>query len=219
MKLCYKIFHIPGSSEQRDHLFDKASEYLNSRYDELDTETINLMHPGSAQNFINDDDNFNPEFNFKIGEVGVWASNYTAWNNLLNSEYDAALLFEDDLVLSEKFYESLNLLIDWLPEDWDFFSVFCHPNQLDRYDSRNDVNKIITRAYQDWSMLCYMVSRSGAEKALKEMKSGFNQPIDWFVFRNQDKFNVYTLHPSLINIVNLADLPTTIQQIEDRIEV
>jgi GR25 family glycosyltransferase involved in LPS biosynthesis len=219
VNICYKIFHISGSSEIRDKLFEDASRYLITKYDALDTPTINLMPPGYAQDFINFDNNFNPKFNFKIGEVGVWASNYTAWNNFIKTDYDAALLFEDDLLLSEDFYEQLNNLIVHLPDDWDFFSVFCHPNQAERYFKELQVNEFIVHAYQDWSMLCYMVSKSGAKKALEFMKSGFDQPIDWFVFRNQEVFNVYTLHPSMQNIVALVNLPTTIQQVEERVEV
>lgn len=219
MNIAYKIFHIDGVSELRDNLFLNASNYLDSKFNKLESETINLMGEGSAQNFINDHENFNPKHNFKIGEVGVWASNFTAWNNLLNSKYDAALLFEDDLLLQEDFYEKLLYLLNNLPEDWDFFSVFCHPDQAGRYHRDYDINDKISKAYQDWSMLSYMVSRKGAEKALNFMKDGFYQPVDWFVFRNQDFFNVYTIHPSQTNIVALVNTPTTIQSIESRIEV
>lgn len=219
MKIAYKIFHIDGSSELRDKLFLDASEYLDNKFEKLESPTINLMIDGAAQDFIKENDGFNPMFSFKIGEVGVWASNFIAWNNLLKSNYDAALLFEDDLLLSEDFYEKLIELINDLPSNWDFFSVFCHPNQIGRYHKDFDVTNKITLAYQDWSMLCYMVSRRGAEKALSFMSGGFNQPIDWFIFRNQQEFNVYTLHPSQENIVALVNLPTTIQEIESRIEL
>ena len=219
MKIAYKIFHIDGSSELRDKLFLDASEYLDSKLDIFQSPTINLMINNAAQDFIENNDGFNPTFNFKIGEVGVWASNFVAWNNLLKSDYDALLLFEDDLLLSENFYEKLIELINDLPDNWDFFSVFCHPNQIGRYHKDFDITDKIVSGYQDWSMLCYMVSRQGAQKALNFMKNGFSQPIDWFIFRNQHEFNVYTIHPSQGNIVALVNLPTTIQEIESRIEI
>lgn len=219
MKIAYKIFHIEGASELRDSLFLDASNYLDSKFDKLQSETINLMIEDAAQKFVNENKDFNPTINFKIGEVGVWASNFTAWKKLLDSDYDAALLFEDDLLLEENFYEQLIYLLNKVPEDWDFFSVFCHPNQIGRYHKDFDVNDKISKGYQDWSMLCYMVSRQGAKKAIDFMRDGFNQPVDWFVFRNQDIFNVYTIHPSQKNIVALVNTPTTIQEIESRIEV
>ena len=62
----------------------------------------------------------NPDFNFyfterwmgndqifphKTGVVGVWASNFLAWKNLLESDYDAVIIFEDDAEMKDNFFE------------------------------------------------------------------------------------------------------------------
>ena len=90
-------------------------------------------------------------------------------------------------------------------------------NQYPRFDEKeHQVNNVIAKAYQDWSTLCYVVSRKGAQTMIDFVKNnGFGEPVDWFIFRNSHRgnFNVYTLLPSQDIPVNINDIiGSTVQE-------
>lgn len=145
---------------------------------------------------------------FKLGEIGCFGSHYLVWNSLLNSKYENILVLEDDAFLDKDFTTVLSKLYAQLPKDFDFFSVYVDENQSDRYNKTMAISKDISSAYQDWSTLGYIVSRSGAKKAVDYIKKhGMNEPVDWFIFRgHKDKsFNVYTLKPDVRSGISIKD--------------
>jgi GR25 family glycosyltransferase involved in LPS biosynthesis len=218
MKITYKLFHLDDAIDREQTATD-ANSILSSMFDELDTYPVNLMIDGASSDFLKNNPGFNPIFNFKIGELGCWASNFLAWKKFIESDYDALLICEDDAILSENFSEQFYEMVKELPDDWDFFSVFCHENQYERYSPSLRIGEKISIAYQDWSTLCYMISKSGAEKALTMVEEGFHQPIDWFIFRNQEIFNVFTPHPIYAKLVLLSGAETTIHNVDIRIGI
>lgn len=167
--------------------------------------------------FFND----HPEFKiswegFKLGEIGNFASHFIIWKYLINSDMSEILVFEDDSYISEDFIEKINIYYSMLPEDWDVFSIFVHENQHDRFTEQN--NYPIVKAYQDWSTLCYLVSKNGAQKLYNYVvKNGMDYPTDWFIFRHAENnnFNVYTLNPNTILPVKIDDSYDSIVQKED----
>jgi GR25 family glycosyltransferase involved in LPS biosynthesis len=91
-----------------------------------------------------------------------------------------------------------------LPEDYDVFSIYVDENQFPRYNQKYHVGDRISKGYQDWSTLCYVVSKAGAEKLCRYVEeTGMDMPTDWFIFRHGDNgiFNVYTLNPKVKNPV------------------
>ena len=153
----------------------------------------------------------NPKFKiswdgFKIGEIGCFISHYIAWNYLLNSELDELLIFEDDVFIDETFVKKYQLAINNVPEDYDVLSIFVDSNQHDRFKESDKINYYISKGYQDWSTLCYIISKQGAEKLCKYVEEiGMDHPADWFIFRKGHAgiFNVYTLPPYIKNPVNI----------------
>jgi GR25 family glycosyltransferase involved in LPS biosynthesis len=226
INLTFDIFHLDesgGSYKARTTLSNRVIDELNKHYDRFNCGTVNLMHDDKYKEFLSDNPDFNVTNQFKKGELGVWASNYLAWKKFVDSSYDYLLLFEDDVELYEGFSNKLDIYIKDLPEGWDVFSVFCADNQRSRYRRKKDyINNNISKAYQDWSMLSYVVSKGGANKMIKHIEDNpISQPIDWFIFRkgHEGIFNVYTLSPHVDQICGLVNLKSTIQQEEERIEI
>ena len=221
-KGCFTIFHVDQDTpemQKRNLLTRKATDRLKKNFDEFDTPTIIMKNQDDVKNFYK---NVNMKiypmghFNtgWKPGELGIWASNYTAWQNFLKSDYDYIILMEDDIVLGNDFNNKLIRYIDELPEDWDIFTAYIPSFGNDRYGKNRKslyVDKEnICRVYQSWSCLCYVVSKQGAKKLLKEVQSTVRSPIDHYLFYHKG-INAYTIKLEKGNICDIYTTSSTVQ--------
>lgn len=223
-KICFKIFHDESNTNIpiRKKLVRRAKEQLLENFEEIDTPTIVMKNTDDIQNFYKKsklkiypkgfEDN-----GWKPGELGIWASNYTAWNNFLNSKYDHLMLMEDDIQLSGNFNKMIYKYIDELPDDWDVFTVYIPRTGNVRYKNNSKDLMIgkenICRVYQSWSCLCYIVSKSGAEKMIKDVKNPVSRPIDHYLFYH-NKLNVYAIKLEKGNICEIYKTESTVQKVE-----
>ena len=163
----------------------------------------NMKEPGNVELFKSTYPDFKFVWDgFKPGEFGNFASHYAAWKFLAENTLDELLIFEDDVLIANDFMEKYTVALSAVPEDYDVLSIYVDPNQYDRYDESQYVNEYIAKGYQDWSTLCYVISKRGAEKLCHYVETiGFDHPTDWFIFRKgqQGIFNVYTLPPYFKN--------------------
>jgi GR25 family glycosyltransferase involved in LPS biosynthesis len=222
MNICYNIFHIEGlgeSSHLRKKLSDQVISTLDGVIDRLATQPVLINSQDLYDNFTDNVFNLKPHFEFKFGEMGVWASNIVAINEFIKSDYDALLLMEDDIQINNNFYELLSEYLKIIPEDWDTFSYFVHPNQFDRYTNIHSKDEVVP-AYQDWSMLCWIINKTAAKKIVEDISNnGISMPIDWYIFRQPEKFKSYSLSPTARRGCELYDTTSTFQQINDRIKI
>ena len=154
---------------------------------------------------------------WKPGELGIWASNYSAWVNFSKSDNDCLILMEDDIQLSGKFNEMIYKYIDELPVDWDVFTVYIPETGNVRYKQNSKDLMVgkenICRVYQSWSCLCYVVSKSGAEKMIRDVRNPVSRPIDHYLYYH-DKLNVYALKLGTQNICHIYKTRSTVQNAE-----
>ena len=220
--ICFKIFHNEEDSqlmEKRNILTKRAITQLEKDFDNFDTPTIMMRNIDDIKSFYkNAEIKVDPkgwESNgWKPGELGIWASNYTAWSKFSQSDYDHIILMEDDIQLSKDFSQRLYEYIDELPEDWDVFTVYVPPTGNIRYkkDGKHlDVGKKnICKVYQSWSCLCYVVSKAGAKKLIEMVKTPVSRPIDHYLFYN-DNLDVYAIKYNRANICNIYSTTSTVQ--------
>lgn len=176
---------------------------------ELNLDFLNATDVMQLKNFMESNKDFKLTWEgFKLGEIGCFGSHYIAWKELAKSKHDYLLILEDDAYLDESFLLNISKLYQELPKDYDFFSIYVDKNQEDRYKPTMSISKNLSRAYQDWSTLGYIVSKAGAKKALSYVKKhGMNEPVDWFLFRDSEKkgFNVYTPKPDVDLAIYIKD--------------
>jgi len=203
MKFSHKIFHI-DSNEERSHHVKSLNDYMTMYSKLLQTPTIKISNKEEYDLFLSNNPTFQPdpygyslhgEQGWRFGEIGIWASNWTAWNNFLKTDADYLILMEDDIVENSSFMEIIINYIQQLPENWEAFHAFAPADQFGKYNSIHDVGADdVCIAYQDWSCLCYIITRKAAEKMI-DYSSNFNLPLDWYMFRQKHIFNVYTIKP------------------------
>jgi glycosyl transferase family 25 len=110
------------------------------------------------------------------GEIGCYISHLRAWQWLLDSGFERAVILEDDVVLGENFQAALDLL-PCLPQPWDIVKLGSW--------SRKPVLSAV--AFGQFSLHRYgktpisafaqAVSRRGAEKLLRA-RVPFARPVD-----------------------------------------
>ena len=190
----YHVIYIDDTRKQNRDLIEHT---LKSNKIEL--KSLNAKDPDQLSKFYEDNKDFRLGWQgFKLGEIGNFGSHYMTWKYLINSSLDNILVFEDDALIKDNFLSDYYLAMKNVPQDFDVLSIYIDPNQYDRFNQSDYVNEYIAKGYQDWSTLCYVVSRQGAQKLVKYVAdNGMDYPTDWFIFRNGHKglFNVYTLAP------------------------
>jgi GR25 family glycosyltransferase involved in LPS biosynthesis len=224
MKFTHKVFHIENQND-RDHLVDSINEYLMEHSTELDTPTFKISSNDEYLDFIKDNLDFvvdpngyslNGEQGWRYGEIGIWASNRTAWKNFLETDSDYLILMEDDIVYSKKFIDILKDSISQITVDLDILHLFAPEDQFYKYNHNHDFgSKDVCYTYQDWSCLCYIVTRQGAKKLI-ESSSRINLPLDWHMFRQTNLFNIFTLKPESSVACSLFPIESTFQTKQKR---
>ncbi len=225
LDLVFNIFHVDGKTEilkKRTKLTQKATDQLLNNFNKIDTPTIMIKDKEDVANFfkkekIKIDPHGHKGNGWKLGELGIWASNYSAWKNFASTDNEMLMLMEDDIVLSKNFNSKLSDYINELPDGWDFFTVYIPSFGNIRYKVHKPVLDIgkenICKVYQSWSCLCYVVSKQGAEKLLKLVQSPVTSPIDHWLFYNEN-LNGYAIKMEKGNICTISKMNSTVQSAE-----
>lgn len=236
----YNIFHLSKDVDREDSYLAAAS-YMSRYAAKLSSPTIGFTSPVDVHDFCKDNPDFNIDLSgyspkdlsrdifikslptykgWKLGEVGIWASNFLAWKAFLETDAEYLILMEDDCELSDDMMPKLVEYMKELPPDWDMYHHFVHYQDAPWYHPGLDVGSPhVCKAYQEWSNLCYVINRRSAKKLLAMIKEGVALPLDWFWSKQLDKINVYTVKPKLDSGVRLRFFPSTFQATDKRLNL
>jgi GR25 family glycosyltransferase involved in LPS biosynthesis len=224
MNISYKLFHLPRD-HQRNKLVENVHSNLLKSIKIFDTDTIRISSYNEYIKFKKQYPDFNIDINgynldnkqgWRYGEVGIWASNWLAWKNFIDSNYDYLILMEDDIVLYHNFLDSIKIFLSELPEQFDALHVFYPESEKNKYNTELNISKSICLSYQDWSCACYIINKSGAKKMIELASKGIYLPLDWFMFRQKHLLNIYTIKPTINEICTVMNVQSTFQTKEDR---
>ena len=204
MNLAYQLFHINGVSVERDDAAAVVQATLN-------LSSLNSPTMSSETSFP-----FNLAKQFKPGEVGLWHSTIVALKNFLDSDFDALLILEDDIVLWDGFLEKSCEYVERLPEHWDYFYQYVHPWQQDNnFNPACEIgDEYLCRSYQVWSNACFWVSKKGAQILLEAInKEPIDEAVDWYILKRgmTREWDVYSLRPLVKAYCHIGGFETTIQ--------
>jgi GR25 family glycosyltransferase involved in LPS biosynthesis len=166
--------------------------------------------------------------NAKRGEIGVWLSNFDRWE-LASTMDEPLIVFEDDAMPSPAFNIYMDEILEDLPEDYDFISLWIPDNQKNDYlydidfnengehiwttrpwrtneTSKyrlNDSNRVAL-AFQGYGMVSLMYSPKGAAKLVDLAREvGVTGPVDCWLFQQAHKglLEGYSCHPHFAHVV------------------
>lgn len=223
---CYKVHHLEDNTERKQYV-DNINNYLKKYSTELNSPTIKISNQEEMINFLKENPDFNLNLNgynlddiqgWRYGEIGVWASNFLAWKNFLNSDFDYMILMEDDIMFTDNYFPLLSEYINEITLPWDAFFFTVASGQYFKYSQQHDVGfKNVSKTYQDHWLLCYVLNKRGAELAISNTYSGICLPIDWYFFRQTDKFELYTLKPDIVSGCYGSPTETSFQMNERKV--
>ena len=228
-ELTLKLFESEGwDSFPRQANANRSKDYLRKHLPELDSKTIKINSQETLEMFLSentgfkvDPDGYDPEnfkpiyrkdestpLGWKYGQIGIWASNYTAWINFLKTDYDYVMLVEDDVYFKEGSFEVFQGCLNELPDDWEIYH-FCVPKEKTMFKKQpRNVNSKISFPYINDSNACYIINRKGVEKLLKQVKEGIFLPLDWHWFK-QPLFNIYATRDDVETYCDLITVAST----------
>ena len=76
-----------------------------------------------------------------VGLIGLWISELNAFYSLLESDYDALLIFEDDAVLVDDFEYKFKACLEELPSEFGMFSMGYSNIYLNHYTPEHLIDK------------------------------------------------------------------------------
>jgi GR25 family glycosyltransferase involved in LPS biosynthesis len=238
MKFVYNIFHLDEHSDRASN-YSSVVLYMPAYAEKLSSPTVFFESVREIdkfckenQDFVLDYSGYNPKDlsrnvalqslallkGWKLGEIGIWASNFLAWKTFLETDADYLILMEDDCAIHDDFMPKLVEYMQELPEDWDMYHHFVYFQESPWYYPGLDVGAVhVCKAYQEWSNLCYVVNRRSAQKLLDLVKQGITLPLDWFWSKQPEKISTYTLKPKVYSGIELVCLPSTYQTTNRRL--
>lgn len=223
MNIAYKMFHLESDDSRKKNV-DLAHKVL-SEFDYFDVPTFKISNNINLIEFVTKNKDFYFDVNgynldnkqgWRYGELGIWASNWNAWKEFVKSDYDYLVLMEDDLVCNEALPAIIKNYIKECPSNFDALHIFVPVDQMHKYDASKDISTNITRAYQDWSCACYIIQKSTIQDMIDVANGGFSLPLDWFMFRQQNVFNIYTVKPGSYQACKTEQVNSTFQTIQER---
>lgn len=121
------------------------------------------------------------------GEIGCFESHIRAWEMLLASNAAAAIVTEDDIIVSNDFLkvaEAAAREVDFDVIKLDFFSNAVRVE--DKSYAEPVGRKVFRYLGGDWCTGAYLVSRSGAARLLRGV-DGYLRPVDHYMYDTTSK--------------------------------
>jgi hypothetical protein len=229
MRACYKILHDPSFVE-REEYFQLSNGYLSQHYEPLDSPTVILSVPEDAKKIaqIAPDFKIDPKGytlngirGWKISEVAVMLGSYLAWKKFLETDYEYMIYVENDALFRPHFHELVDEYVKYLPDDWGILSMYVDSNQYFKYNDTHYLgNPYVCKVYQDWSVLCYVVTRECARKMIEDMETNpVDTSIDWGIYYRSDQYKVYTVKPDADKGVSLLPIVSMFQTTQPKIQL
>lgn len=165
--------------------------------------------------------------NLTDGEISLMLHQFECFK-IISENYDYAIIFEDDVILSDNFKNTIEKYIENLPSDWDmlFFgnghNVHIPSYRLipgiNIYKKMTDLKNNIPGGI-DGSTRCadsYIVSKKCAKKITEVInnKNIINMPFDHFLnhINHYCKFNIYWSEPTItVQGTSIGKFKTTIR--------
>jgi len=186
------VIHYKVLSNRKRHILQQFKKYNLTDYEFIEIDRDELQNH-SIDMF---------EKYYSKSQIAIALSHFYAYKEI-TEKYENALIFEDDVILSDHFIEKLNFYMNQLPQDYDmlFIGDGCH-----LHIDRNILvpNKYIYEKCRTRCTDSYIVSKKGALQIceyIKNLKYKINIPIDWWLNKplQEQKLKIYWSEPTIVS--------------------
>ena len=148
----------------------------------------------------------NNDFGYRKGFIGCALSHYYIWKELMDSEYDFFIIYEDDITLTDDYKNKLDKVIetvDFTECDYLLLGYHMFKDKREQYKDIYDIVREETEVYRlnrelyIGSTSSYIVTRTGASKILHYItQNRIRHGIDYLVGKIP-YLNMYETQPHL----------------------
>jgi GR25 family glycosyltransferase involved in LPS biosynthesis len=191
----------------------KIEENLSS-FTQHKFQCIDGHNEEDVKRFFKDHPTIKERRNTRAGYLGHWLSFLNALYYIVDNNLESLLVLEDDAILSTTFIQDLELYMEHVPDDYDFFAAYqflphIHNSEFPKAriatkisvhgQPSNNFGKIhedwqigskyVVRAYQNLGSAGHIFSNRGAKKMIEltEINGLGKNRLDAGSFRNFDK--------------------------------
>ena len=117
------------------------------------------------------------------GNLGCALSHFHLLKMVVERKYEKVIIFEDDIKVPEDFRNKLSLVLDEVPDNFDFLYLWVHPKYRHQDDSNFLVpGKSYVRKYSyTYGTSAYLVTFEGAKKIVKYFSRSVYDYVDFMV--------------------------------------
>ena len=141
---------------------------------------------------------FIKEHNLNPGQIGCALSHIKIWEDAVKNNYNNIIVFEDDAVIPEDFWDKFDKVYNELPEDWDLL-LLGGTNLGGRIYSDNLL--VPDNRSGNWGTFAMLINVNFIKKILKELK--LNTTIDDYLINNyyyNKKLKIFFVKKNLIKV-------------------
>jgi GR25 family glycosyltransferase involved in LPS biosynthesis len=157
--------------------------------------------------------------------IGCALSHLNTWKNFLENTSDKyAIIFEDDIILVDDFVKKLDIVMSYVPKDFDVLYIGCMgcdqtiQNKINIFiflasligltSEYKKINKYISIPSVAFATHSYILSRKGAQKLIEYLEGNINNHIDFCMqqLASKNKIKTYVSTPRLAYQTSTNDI-------------
>lgn len=131
-------------------------------------------------------------YDLSRGAVGCYLSHLSIYKQIVKSNSNYGIIFEDDSEMIEDFYKNIIEGLNKIPDNWDIFL-------LGHICIKCDINTEYTKVHRFWGTHSYIIKKESAAKLLKYLDKPLSKQIDadMSLLVKRGIINIYALNTSL----------------------
>ena len=159
------------------------------RFDAVYGQELSKDHPDILKYFVKD-------HGLISGQIGCALSHIKIWEDAINNNYNNIIVFEDDAIIPEDFWDKFNKAYNELPNNWDMLLLSINTGYGELYN-----NKLIKlKMYEgNYGLIGYLLNINFIKKIVNNK---FNNTVDTFLrdkYYYNNIYKVFLINPLLIN--------------------
>jgi glycosyl transferase family 25 len=145
---------------------------------------------------------FTIDNNLSKCEIGCALSHIKIWEDAIKNNYNNIIVFEDDAIIFDNFWDNLQNTYNCLPDKWNILYLDISYGYLQKIN--NCISRVVYKERKNFGMIGYILNKNIVNKIISQFNNGYklNVPIDVYI-ANLNNNDFYMTYPNLITFSNI----------------
>lgn len=167
----------------------KKANVKVERFDAVYGKELSKDHPDILKYFVKD-------HGLIPGQIGCALSHIKIWEDAIKNNYNNIIVFEDDAIIPEDFWDRFNQAYNELPKDWEMLLIGCCTCTG---NTTNKTKLIKANSTGNWCTTGYLININYCKKLIDRIyKNKIERSIDEYTRMFYSSDNVYIPFPPFI---------------------